>query len=281
VGKPDRAETLGALADRMAAAHWHVRDLPWDSLPPLPVPPDADARRRRAIIEFGKRAIHVQLAAEHVAVAAAHRLLQHAAAAKLPPAARRALAALLNDEASHVSVMEELAVRADREYPDVCVAPGPYPLFEMFLGGLPQMHPALIAIAMGGYESMVAIRSYFEEASYRHPSILGRMAELAAKDDTNHARVLRLISHILLDELRRSLPDEAACSTAIQKHVLDPLRRIWPLVCEHERALLPDGGRFVATLEKRLEADGLFLRRLLISLGIGAPDLREMTAARG
>lgn len=267
------------LAERMVAAHWHVQDLPWDSLPPLPVPADADARRRRAIIEFGKRAIHVQLAAEHVAVAAAHRLLRHAERADLHPSARRALAALLNDEASHVNVMAELAARADHAYPDVFAATGSYPLFDTFVAELPRLHPALIAIAMGCYESMIAIRSYSEEAAYRTPSILGRMAQLAALDDANHARVLRLVSHILLDDLRASAADEAACTRAIREHVLDPLHAFWPLVCEHERSLMQDDGRFQATLDKRVAADERVVRRLLMALGIGAPDLRAASAA--
>lgn len=281
MSKPGKEETLGLLADRMIAGHWHVQDLPWDTLPPLPVPADADPRRRRAIIEFGKRAIHVQLAAEHVAVAAAHRLLRHADRAELHPAARRALAALLNDEASHVGVMLELAVRADRAYPDVFVAPMTHPLFDTFVAELPRLHPALVAIAMGCYESMIAIRSYSEEASYRHPSILGRMAERAALDDANHARVLRLVAHILLDDLRHALPDDAARSRAIREHVVDPLQAFWPLVCEHERSLMRDDDRFQTALEQRVAADERVVRRLLMSLGIGAPDLRESPAARG
>jgi hypothetical protein len=281
VGKAENDETLDALADRMVARHWHVQDLPWADLPPLPIPADADPRRRRAIIEFGKRAIYTQLAAEHVAVAAAHQLLRHAERTGLPASARRALAALLNDEASHVSVMAELAVRADRAYPDVVVVAASYPLFDTFVSELPRLHPALIAIAMGSYEAMIAIRSYAEEASYRHPSILGRMAELAALDDANHARVLRLVSHLLLDDMRRTIPDTEAHARAIQEQVLDPLQAFWPLVCEHERSLMQHDERFEPTLNRRLAADGLVVRRLLTSLRIGAPNLRETSAVRG
>jgi hypothetical protein len=276
-----RFQNLHALADRIAARHWHVNDLPWADLPPLPIPREADTRRTRAVVAFGKRAIQAQLAAEHVAVSAAHRLLCHAETAGLHPSVGRALAALLNDEASHVAVMLELSVRADAAFPDVVVQPIASPLFDTFVTSLPHLHPAPIAIAMGLYEAAVAIRSYTAEAAYRHPSILGRIAELAAQDDALHARVLRLVSHVLVDELRQAEVDDAARLAAIRTRVVEPLIQLWPLLCDHERLLLGDDQRYAAELRRRLAIDAVIMRRLLTSLGIDAPDLRGTSVTRG
>ena len=275
-----RYQRLNQLADRVAARHWHVSDLPWNDLPALPVPPDVDPRRRRAFVEFGKRAIDVQLAAEHVAVSAAHHLLNHAARGGMHPAVTRALAAVLNDEASHVVVMLELRTRAARDYPDVSADTESSPLFAAFLAAIPRLHPSVIAIAMGVYEAMIAIRSYTEEAAYRHPSILGRMADLAAHDDTLHARILGLVGHVLVDELRAASPDAAGRELAVREHVIDPLFSLWPLLVDHERFLLPKDDRFRARLDRRLAADAVIVRRLLASFGVKAPELQGTAAVR-
>src|SRR5689334_3817373 len=118
-----RYQNLDHLADRLASGHWHVNDLPWNELPPLPIPDVVDARRRRTFVEFGKRAIEVQLAAEHVAVSASHHLLCFAERHRMHSSVRRALGAVMNDEASHVAVMLELQSRTDRAYPDVTIQP--------------------------------------------------------------------------------------------------------------------------------------------------------------
>ena len=268
-----RYQNLDHLADRLAAAHWHVNDLPWSELPPLPLPDVVDSRRRRPFVEFGKRAIEVQLAAEHVAVSASHHLLQHAERRGLHASVRRALAAVLNDEASHVAVMLELQTRADRAYPDVMIEPKVSPLFGPFVDAIPRLHPAVVSIFMGAYEAMIAIRSYAEEASYRHPSILGRMATFAAHDDALHAKVLRLVSHVLLDEVRETSADAASCAAALGRHVIEPLAEFWPLLVDHERFLLHRDDRFRAECERRVAADAAIVRRFLMLLGLPAPEL--------
>jgi hypothetical protein len=233
-------------------------------LPPLPIPAAVDRRRRRFFVEFGKRAIDVQLAAEHVAVIASHHLLLYADGRAMHPAVRRALAAVCNDEASHVAVMVELQVRADAAYPDVPSQPRASPLFGAFIDAIPKLHPAVVSIFMGAYEAMIAIRAYTEEASYRYPSILGRIASRAAHDDALHAKVMRLVSHVLLDELRA----EATESNAIQRHVVEPLRVFWPLLIDHERFLLRDERRSQAEWQRRVVADAAILGRILTVVGI-------------
>src|SRR5437016_6137187 len=103
----ERHRNLDILAKKTATAHWHVEDLPWDDIPILPIPAAA-GRRLKPFVEFGKRAIRVQLAAEHVAVTAARHLLLMAEAESMPLCVRRATAAVLNDEAAHVLVMTEM-----------------------------------------------------------------------------------------------------------------------------------------------------------------------------
>jgi hypothetical protein len=275
-----RYRNLDDLADRLSSAHWHVNDLPWNELPPLPLPDVVDARRRRSFIEFGKRAIHVQLAAEHVAVTASHALLQHAEASGLHPSVKRGLAAVMNDEASHVQVMIELQARADRAYPDVTVERTESPLFAAFVDAIPRLHPAVVSIFMGAYEAMIAIRAYAEEAAYRHPSILGRMAGLAAHDDALHAKVLRLVSHVLIDEVRKDVADPALYAATMQSMIIEPLGDFWPLLIEHEKFLLHGDDRFRAECDRRVAADAAIVKRFLTLLGLNPPELRENPAAR-
>jgi len=270
-----RYQNLDDLADRLAAGHWHVNDLPWNELPPLPIPDVVDARRRRTFVEFGKHAIDVQLAAEHVAVTAAHHLLIFAERHRMHTSVRRALGAVLNDESSHVAVMLELQSRADRAYPDVTIDAPPSPLFGAFVDAIPALHPAVVSIFMGAYEAMIAIRAYAEEASYRHPSILGRMAGYAAHDDALHAKVLRLVSHVILDGVRGSSPDAASYSATVRRDVVEPLGTFWPLLVEHERFLLHHDVRFQAELDRRVAADAAIVRRFFTLLGLSAPDLTE------
>jgi hypothetical protein len=270
-----RYQNLDHLADRLAAGHWHVNDLPWNELPPLPIPDVVDARRRRTFVDFGKHAIEVQLAAEHVAVTAAHHLLRYAERSAMHPSVRRALGAVLNDEASHVAVMLELQVRADRAYPDVTIEPTSSPLFGAFVDAIPGLHPAVVSIFMGAYEAMIAIRAYAEEASYRHPSILGRMASFAAHDDALHAKVLRLVSHVILDDVRQASPDAASYAKTVLTSVIEPLGEFWPLLVEHERFLLHHDVRFRAELDRRVAADAAIVRRFLTLLGLTAPELGE------
>lgn len=57
-----RHENLTRLAASTLAGHWHVNDLPWDSMALLPIPENLNNRRLKVFVEFGKHAIKVQLA---------------------------------------------------------------------------------------------------------------------------------------------------------------------------------------------------------------------------
>jgi hypothetical protein len=264
-----RFEHLDRLADRMTAAHWHVADLPWRELPPLPIPDGVPRKRLRSFVEFGKRAISVQLAAEHIAVSAAHALLQYAQRRGLHPSIRRALAALLNDEASHIAVMLELQVQADRVYTEPVVSPARSPLFDAFEAAIPRLHPALVAIFMGSYEAMIAIRSYAEQAAYKVPSTLGRVASRAAHDDGYHAKVLRLVAFELFDELQKTGPkDERALASLIRSQIYDPTLAFWPLLSEHEYYLLGRSPRCIREWRHRVQVDAEVLGRMFSAMGL-------------
>jgi len=272
-----RYEKLERLADRMTRAHWHAGDLPWEQRPLLPLPPGDLAHRAHSFVEFGKRAIAVQLAAEHVAVTAAHFLAKYADAHAMHASVRRALAAVLNDEASHAAVMLELQVRTDRSYPGVVAPASPVPLFEVFVDAIPRLDPALVAIFMGAYEAMIAIRGYAEEAAYRYPSILGWIAELGAKDDAHHAKVMRLVGHILLDDLRSRASDPAERTALMRDCIVEPMRRFWSLVIEHERLLLRGEPRLHKVWRRRVMTDAAIIDHLFIGLGL-TPDERASVA---
>jgi hypothetical protein len=268
-----RFEHLGRLADRMTAAHWHVADLPWRELPPLPIPDGVPRRRLRSFVEFGKRAIGVQLAAEHIAVSAAHSLLQYAQRRGLHPSIQRALAALLNDEASHVAVMLELQVEADRVYPEPVVGPACSPLFDAFEAAIPRLHPALVAIFMGSYEAMIAIRSYAEQAAYKVPSLLGRVAARAAHDDGHHAKVLRLVAYELFNEMQKTVPEEErARSSLVRSQIYEPTLAFWPLLSEHEYYLLGRSPRFTHEWRHRVQVDAEVMGRMFSAMGLPECD---------
>src|SRR5881396_2368509 len=92
----DRHRNLNHLANATEDGHWHVKDLPWSELPLFPLPEKVKGRRLKSFVEFGKRAIRAQLAAEHVAVTAARHLLLRAEQEGMHMSVRRAIAAVLN-----------------------------------------------------------------------------------------------------------------------------------------------------------------------------------------
>src|ERR1043166_680436 len=198
----ERLRNLDLLAGKVSESHWHVEDLPWDEVPVFPLPDNA-GRRIKAFVEFGKRAIKVQLAAEHVAVTAARHVLLCAEAEGMPLCVRRATAAVLNDEASHVLVMTELDVRAEEQFPEFPIPHDESPLLRTFREDIPNLHPIMVAGFLGAYEAMIALRGYAEQASYPRPSILGAVAGHAAADDARHAKVMRLVAHEWLDRFRK------------------------------------------------------------------------------
>src|SRR5205085_7440746 len=114
----DRHRSLERLAASTTQAHWHLSSLAWDDLPLFPLPDNARGRRLRAFVELGKRAIQSQLAAEHVAVTMSRCLLLRAEADCMHRSLRRALAAVLNDESSHLLVMIEMDARAEAQFPE-------------------------------------------------------------------------------------------------------------------------------------------------------------------
>jgi hypothetical protein len=250
----DRHRNLDRLATSTAAAHWHLSNLPWEELPLFPMPDNVKGRRLRVFVELGKRAIRTQLAAEHVAVAAARHLLLRAEDGGMHMSLRRALAAVLNDEASHVLVMTEMDVRAEAEFPEFPLNEPKSPLLPLFREAVPPLHPALVSLFMGTYEAMIAIRGYAEQAAYARPSILGKMAGHAAEDDGRHAKVMRLAAHEWLDRLRAQLAEERA-EDKMREIILDPIRLIWPLVMQHEYWLLQNDAGQRETFYRRAKED--------------------------
>lgn len=262
----DRHRNLHALATSTGAAHWHSNILPWDELPLFPLPENVTGRRLKSFVEFGKRAIRAQLAAEHVAVTAARHLLLRAEEEGLHISVRRALAAVLNDEASHVLVMTEMDARAEAQYPEFPLTENKSPLLPVFREAIPTLHPGLVSAFMGAYEAMIAIRGYAEQAAYSRPSILGKMAGHAAEDDGRHAKVMRLAAHDWLERLRSEF-DPANAEKTMRNVILDPIREFWALLMEHEYWLLQYDPRQLDTFSRRAKEDAALGDRLLALLG--------------
>src|ERR1017187_2842468 len=163
----DLARTADHLADQMQMHHWHVDQMPWDRLPLFPI--ESSARTSPKLIRFYKSAAAVATRAEEIAVSIARRLLVYADQEKLPIAFRRAIAAVLNDEASHVATMIRLEQLADAAYPGVAARPDDSPLFEALMPAIETLEPAVLATFMASYEASVAIRSYQEQQTYGIP----------------------------------------------------------------------------------------------------------------
>jgi hypothetical protein len=266
----DRRRSLDRLATSTVQGHWHVSSLGWDELPLFPMPDNARGRRLRAYVELGKRAIKSQLAAEEVAVTMSRYLLLRAEADCMHRSVRRALAAVLNDEASHLLVMIEMDARAEAQFPEFPFYETKSPLLSFGMETVTSMHPGLAAMFMGTYEAMIAIRSYAEQASYGHPSILGQMAGHAAEDDGRHAKVMRLVSHEWLDALRRQ-NDGAGAEERMREAIVGPIRRIWPIVMQHEHWLL-NGAGGADTLIRIANEDASLANHLATLLGLTADE---------
>lgn len=266
----DRHRSLERLATATMQGHWHASGLAWDDLPLFPMPDNARGRRLRAFVELGKRAIKSQLAAEQVAVTIARALLLRAEADCMHRSLRRALAAVLNDEASHLLVMIEMDARAEAQFPEYPFHESPSPLLSLGMETETSMHPGLAALFMGTYEAMIAIRSYAEQAAYGRPSILGQMAGHAAEDDGRHAKVMRLVSHEWLDALRGQ-NNGAGAEERMREAIVEPIRRIWPIVIRHEHWLL-NGAGGADTLIRIAKEDAALANHLALLLGLSADE---------
>lgn len=258
----DRQLNLAHLAKVTLEGHWHINDLPWDEMPLFPMPENVTGRRKRAFVEFGKRAIKSQLEAEHVAVTAARRLLLQAEQEEMPLSVRRAVAAVLNDEASHVTVMTEMEARAEEQFPEYPLVHSPSPLLPVFMQDIPKLQPALVAAFMGLYEAMIAIRGYAEQASYSRPSILGKMAAHGAEDDGRHAKIMRLVAHEWLDRFRAE-PDHIKSDADMRKLILTPIQEYWKLLIRHEYWLLLDDPHQRDTWARRVSEDASLVERVM------------------
>jgi hypothetical protein len=268
-------ETAGHLADQMLTHHWHVDRIPWGLLPPFPIDPAIEERRAGKLVRFYKAVVAVQTRAEEVAVSIARRLLVAAEEAKLDLEFRRAIAAIVNDEASHVATMLKLEALAAQTYPEIHPKLGESPLFSALMPVIETLEPAVIATFMAAYEASVAIRSYAEEQTYKIPSILGAMAPRAAEDDGRHAKTLRILARVFLDRFRAEYgKDDQASSPAWRTKILEPFARFWSLMPAHEYFLAGNDSRQLRNVRKQIAHDILIMRGILTYLNF-SPEARE------
>jgi len=257
----------------MLSRHWHVDQLPWQTMPPLPIA--ADKGNNRKLVRFYKSVVAVQTRAEEIAVSIARRLLVYANEEGLDVAFRRALAAVLNDEASHVATMVMLEVFTNATYPDVPRRPGESPLFKALMPAIESLEPAVLAIFMGSYEASVAIRSYHEQQTYRVPSILSEMGMHAAEDDGRHAKTLRLVAGEFLRVFRaRYGDDDRGRSPQWREKILEPFARYWTLMPAHEFYLSGEDRRQLRHVHEFVEHDIAIMTRILNDLGV-SPEAQD------
>jgi hypothetical protein len=263
-GRSAPREIADHLADQMLAHHWHVDRLPWNDVPLFPIRADVGEARSRRLAQFYKSVVAVQTRAEEIAVSIARRLLVHANQEKLDVSFRRALAALLNDEASHVATMVKLEALADKAYPGVRARADESPLFTALMPEIETLEPAVLAIFMALYETSVAIRSYAEEQTYKLPSVLASMAPRAAEDDGRHAKTLRIVAQEFLRIFRsRYGDDDRGTSPVWRTKILDPFSRFFALMANHEYYLSGSNPRQLRNVRKALAHDVALMRRIL------------------
>jgi hypothetical protein len=264
-------DVANSLADQMLAHHWHVDRMPWNDVPLFPIQPDTKEARVRRLARFYKNVVSVQTRAEEIAVSIARRLLVYADEAKLDVGYRRAIAALMNDEASHVATMVKLEALADEAFPDVQPREDESPLFSALMPAIEMLHPAVLAIFMASYEASVAIRSYAEEQTYKIASVLGAMAPRAAEDDGRHAKTLRIVAYEFLRIFRaRYGDDERGTSPVWRELILDPFATYWTLMPAHEFYLSGSDPRQLRNVGKVVAHDIAIMKRILDFLGVSA-----------
>jgi hypothetical protein len=266
--KNDLSDVADRLADEMLKHHWHVDQLSWATLPPLPIAVDERSPR---LIRFYKSVVAVQTRAEEIAVSIARRLLVYANGERLAVSLRRAIAAVLNDEASHVATMIMLETLCDSVYPNVPPRPDESPLFLALMPAIETLEPAVLAIFMAAYEAAIAIRSYTEQQTYRMPSILSEMGAHAAEDDGRHAKTLRIVAQAFLDLFRaRFGDDEGGASAQWREKILDPFSRFWSLMPDHEFYLAGSDPRQLRHVRALLEHDVAIMTRILNFVNVSA-----------
>lgn len=259
-------ETADHLADQMLAHHWHVDRMPWATLPLFPIDPAIDPQRSRKLVKFYKAVVAVQTRAEEIAVSIARRLLIAAEEAKLDIEFRRAIAAIMNDEASHVATMIKLEAAAEAAFPDVPFRETESPLFSALMPAIETLEPAVVATFMASYEASVAIRSYTEEQTYKFDSILGAMAPRAAEDDGRHAKTLRIVARVFLDRFRAAYGNDQT-SRDWREKLLGPFKAFWELMPAHEFYLAGNDPRQIKNVRKQIDHDVLIMGKILNYLG--------------
>lgn len=270
-------ETASSLAEQMLTHHWHLDSLAWSTLPIFPIEPGSDRHRTRRLAKFYKAVVHVQTRAEQIAVSIARRLLVAAEEAKLEIEFRRALAAVLNDEASHVAAMLKLEMLSDANFPDAPWRESESPLFAELMPSIERLEPAVASTFMASYEASVAIRSYAEEQTYGVPSILGAMAPRAAEDDGRHAKTLRIVARAFLDRFTAEHgPDRDATSPVWRERIYEPFRHFWSLMPAHEYYLAGNDPRQLKNVRKQIAHDYHIMRGILAYLGLGPEAQKAM-----
>ncbi len=259
-------ETADHLADQMLAHHWHVDRMPWATLPLFPIDPEVAPRHSRKLVKFYKAVVAVQTHAEEIAVSIARRLLIAAEQAKLDVEFRRAIAAIMNDEASHVATMIKLEAAAEAAFPDIPSRDDESPLFSALMPAIETLEPAVVATFMASYEASVAIRSYAEEQTYKFDSILGAMAPRAAEDDGRHAKTLRIVARVFLDRFRAQYGNDQT-SRDWRDRLLGPFKQFWELMPAHEYYLAGNDPRQLKNVRKQIDHDVLIMRKILHYLG--------------
>ena len=263
------AEVADHLADQMLTHHWHVGDMPWATLPLFPLPPNSGHPDK--LVRFYKSVTAVSTRAEEIAVSIARRLLLYANEEKLEVPFRRAISALLNDEASHVATMIKMEQLADKAFPNIKGRSDESPLFTALMPAIETLEPAVLAIFMGSYEASVAIRSYSEQQTYEVPSLLATMGAHAAEDDGRHAKTLRIMAHEFLRIFRsRHGEDENGSSPEWRVRILDPFRRFWSIMPAHEFYLAGSDRRQLAHVRRLVDHDIAIMTRILDFVGVSA-----------
>lgn len=265
----DLRAVANSLAEQMIANHWHVDRMPWKEAPLFPIRSGMSNSRTRRLARFYKSVTAVQTRAEEIAVSIARRLLVYADAQKLDVAYRRALSALMNDEASHVATMVKLEWLAGEQYPDIEPREDESPLFSALMPAIETLHPVVLAIFMASYEASVAIRSYAEEQTYKIESVLGAMAPRAAEDDGRHAKTLRIVAAEFLKKFREQHgDDEEGTSSVWREQILDPFRKYWTLMPAHEFYLAGNDPRQMRNVRKAVDHDNAIMQRILDYLSV-------------
>jgi 1,2-phenylacetyl-CoA epoxidase catalytic subunit len=262
--KDDRGRGVLRFYDLAKKQEWHVRDMPWGELPPIPeTRPGASTEKKERRRAVWRSVITQQLQADELAVSMAGQLLNLAPHAE----AKLYYSTMVQDEARHVEAWLKLAKEA---------------------GGAAERDPHLDELAQMTLEAETLEEKVFQMQVFFERLIIPRFRLIARssrgtvlEDLCNRLTIDDGIHHSAGVAYERVLLQDASKKT--KERLVNAANRLLPIFVEHalwrpkERAWI--GNVMRETDIRRLQEDVRDGIRMASSLGLDVSDIQLPFAA--